>query len=212
MKNLRAYSITVYFLLASICSVFANDENGISIRRMERDDIESIVQYYSSLPVFAEDYDYPSEGIRGLLEAAVFSTECAMFSIVKAEAVEPKREQVVGFVRFREIKSSSPEILYTLSPSFWGSGVMTEAVRLSAEIIFKDPSVTGLNANVFPRNKGSVRVLEKSGFVFIEARVHKDADVATNEEAPINLYHLSREHFLEILNSETKHGSTSESN
>jgi len=58
---------------------------------------------------------------------------------------------------------------YWLTPSAWGRGIATEALRLLVERAFKD-GYRRLQAHVFAPNIASVRVLEKCGFT-LEARL-----------------------------------------
>jgi [ribosomal protein S5]-alanine N-acetyltransferase len=54
---------------------------------------------------------------------------------------------------------------YWLGEPWWGRGIMTAAVRATAEHIFAQLGVVRLEAPVFAWNPASMRVLEKSGFV-----------------------------------------------
>ncbi|QDT70129.1 ribosomal-protein-S5-alanine N-acetyltransferase [Planctomycetes bacterium MalM25] len=53
---------------------------------------------------------------------------------------------------------------YALSKTLWGQGVMTEATRLVAEHLWRDPTVWRIDAHTHVDNVGSQRVLEKAGF------------------------------------------------
>ena len=55
------------------------------------------------------------------------------------------------------------ELGYVLAKKCWGQGITTEAVKLALEKGFDDLSIVRIEAFVDPQNKGSVRVLEKSG-------------------------------------------------
>jgi RimJ/RimL family protein N-acetyltransferase len=54
------------------------------------------------------------------------------------------------------------EIGYLVGRQFWGRGIATEALRQFLSIVTERP----LEGWVAPRNAGSIRVLEKNGFVF----------------------------------------------
>src|SRR5947209_8962735 len=58
---------------------------------------------------------------------------------------------------------------YWLTPSAWGRGIATQALRLVVERAFND-GYRRLQAHVFAPNVASVRVLEKCGFT-LEARL-----------------------------------------
>jgi RimJ/RimL family protein N-acetyltransferase len=54
---------------------------------------------------------------------------------------------------------------YWLAEPFWGRGIMTAAVRTTAEYVFAQFDIARLVSPVFEWNPASMRVLEKSGFV-----------------------------------------------
>jgi RimJ/RimL family protein N-acetyltransferase len=64
----------------------------------------------------------------------------------------------VGFFRL-------PEIGFILRRDLWGRGLVTEAARRVIEHVLLTRDVGELQADVDPRNVGSIRVLERLGFV-----------------------------------------------
>jgi [ribosomal protein S5]-alanine N-acetyltransferase len=56
------------------------------------------------------------------------------------------------------------EIGYELDPAAWGSGVMTEALRVMLRYGYDTMGLHRAEANIAPENTGSRRVLEKLGF------------------------------------------------
>lgn len=58
-----------------------------------------------------------------------------------------------------------PEIGFILKREHWGKGIMTEAAAALIERLFRVRAVPELTADVDPRNVGSLRVLERLGFV-----------------------------------------------
>lgn len=62
------------------------------------------------------------------------------------------------------------QIGYWLGEEHWRQGIATEAVSAASDWVFGEfGHVLRLEAEVYEGNEGSVRVLEKAGFVF-EAR------------------------------------------
>ena len=55
---------------------------------------------------------------------------------------------------------------YWLGESFWGRGVMTEAVVTFTDFCFNNFSLRRIYAEAYANNPASARVLEKAGFVF----------------------------------------------
>lgn len=58
---------------------------------------------------------------------------------------------------------------YSVAGGFEGSGYATEAVRHMIPVIFTFPGIRRIVATTFPELKGSIRVLEKNGFVPVPA-------------------------------------------
>ncbi len=58
------------------------------------------------------------------------------------------------------------EIGYWLAKPFWGQGIMTRVVTTFSDYCIGQRSVKQLEATVFTFNAGSVKVLQKAGFVY----------------------------------------------
>jgi len=58
-----------------------------------------------------------------------------------------------------------PEIGFILSPDQWGRGYAAEAMVAYLDHVFARPDVGHLIADVDPRNKGSLALLQRHGFV-----------------------------------------------
>lgn len=58
------------------------------------------------------------------------------------------------------------EIGYWLGETFWGRGIVSEAVAALTEWAFTELGLVRLYAPVFARNTASARVLEKAGYEF----------------------------------------------
>jgi [ribosomal protein S5]-alanine N-acetyltransferase len=68
-----------------------------------------------------------------------------------------------GFLNY-EKKHNRMEIGYDLAPEFWGQGFMPEALKLIIEFGFSKMRINKIEAKVEPKNKASIRLLEKLGF------------------------------------------------
>ncbi|NLI92309.1 MAG: GNAT family N-acetyltransferase [Peptococcaceae bacterium] len=85
------------------------------------------------------------------------------------------KDQAVGGISFEsqgDIFRRSAEIGYWLGEDYWNKGVMTEAVKAITAFAFQNFDLCRLYAGVFATNPASVRVLEKSGYIF-EGRLRK---------------------------------------
>jgi ribosomal-protein-alanine N-acetyltransferase len=63
------------------------------------------------------------------------------------------------------------EIGYDLLKEYWGLGIMSEAVKAIVEYGFDELNLVRVEATVDTENIGSIRVLEKNGFVLEGCRV-----------------------------------------
>jgi ribosomal-protein-alanine N-acetyltransferase len=83
----------------------------------------------------------------------------------------------IGLLPKDDVYFRSAEIGYWLGESYWGRGIVTEAVTAVVEYAFGAFEICRIYAGVFDYNKPSTRVLEKAGFTF-EARLHKSVTKA----------------------------------
>lgn len=70
----------------------------------------------------------------------------------------------IGFTDLQIGKSHKAELGYWLAQPYWGKGLMTHAVKVAVQTGFTDFNLIRISAHVFDFNRGSARVLEKSGF------------------------------------------------
>jgi ribosomal-protein-alanine N-acetyltransferase len=90
-------------------------------------------------------------------------------------AIEIDGEAVggIGVHLLDDVRRRSAEIGYWLSESYWGNGIVTDAVSSLIPVAFERFDIVRLQAGIFSNNPGSMRVLEKCGF--IREAVHKHA-------------------------------------
>ena len=69
----------------------------------------------------------------------------------------------MGFWRWNQLHFNA-EIGYELAPSFWGRGIMVEAIRPILAYGFTTMQLHRVEANIDEENHASQRVLEKLGF------------------------------------------------
>ena len=80
----------------------------------------------------------------------------------------------IGAFRSDNIHRQSAELGYYLSEDYWGQGIGTKAVKQVTDHIFKETEIIRIFAEPFSTNRGSCRILEKSGFQF-EGTLRKNA-------------------------------------
>ena len=107
---------------------------------------------------------------RGWLEFLQTMTPLSVWAIeVGGEAVG-----CIGLQLQEDVERVSAELGYWLGEPFWGRGITSEAVRAVTAHAFDAFSLTRVYALPFADNIGSIRVLEKAGFV-LEARMPRSA-------------------------------------
>jgi ribosomal-protein-alanine N-acetyltransferase len=72
---------------------------------------------------------------------------------------------VIGLDMRNDVYQKAPLMGYWLGETYWGSGIMPQAVRLMVNYAFTQMDIVRLQAGVFSNNPRSMRVLEKAGFV-----------------------------------------------
>jgi len=70
----------------------------------------------------------------------------------------------IGFSPGTDVERYSAEIGYWLGESYWGRGIMPEAVHLVSQYAFERCDLLRLFALPFADNAQSIRVLEKAGY------------------------------------------------
>ncbi|MDO3645066.1 GNAT family N-acetyltransferase [Mucilaginibacter sp. L3T2-6] len=79
---------------------------------------------------------------------------------------------------------------YWLGESYWGRGIMPQAVKLVADYTFANFDIHRLQAGIFGNNTRSMRVLEKAGFV--KEGILKNAVIKNGVVLDEHVYGLSR--------------------
>jgi len=91
--------------------------------------------------------------------------------------------EAIGCIGLRlgdDVHRQTAELGYWLGEAFWGRGIMTEAVQEFTGWAFKAFDLQRIFAQPFADNTGSIRVLEKAGFMCegrMRANVFKDGKV-----------------------------------
>ena len=106
-------------------------------------------------------HPYTRENASAFLKAATSAAETSNLAIdVNGEAVG-----AIGYVPGIDVERYSAEIGYWLGESHWGKGIATEALLLVTDHVFSTVNLLRLFALPFADNTGSMRVLEKAGYV-----------------------------------------------
>ena len=138
----------------------------LKVRSWRKDDLQALLRHANNAKIAAnlrDQFPHPytrRDGIDFLDFAHSQEPECSF-------AIEYGDEAVggVGFLVGRDIARMSAEMGYWLSEEFWGRGIATRAVSAMSEWAFDNYKLARVFAMAFAHNTGSIRVLEKSGFV-----------------------------------------------
>ncbi len=97
----------------------------------------------------------------------------------------------IGLHGMKDVYRYNCEIGYWLSESFWGRGIMSDAVGAMVEYAFVNKHWLRLFASIFENNTASMRVLEKNGFK--REAIHKRAVMKEGKLLDEHLFALLRE-------------------
>jgi ribosomal-protein-alanine N-acetyltransferase len=145
------------------------------IRAWSPSDRESLVRHANNPKIAANLRDafpspYSLEDADRFIALASERTPRASFAI----EVDGEAAGGIGLMLHSDVERISAELGYWLAETYWGRGVMTEAVRAFTDWGFATFSLTRIYALPYGTNLPSVRVLEKAGFVY-EGRLRRSA-------------------------------------
>ena len=137
-----------------------------TVRAWRMTDAESLVRHANSINVARQLRDrfphpYTRANAHAFLKAA---TSSAGFDNLAIE-VNGEAAGAIGHVAGTDVERYSAEIGYWLGEAHWGRGIVTEALVLVTAHLFTTGRLLRLFALPFADNIGSMRVLEKAGYV-----------------------------------------------
>jgi [ribosomal protein S5]-alanine N-acetyltransferase len=141
------------------------------VRQWRADDLDSLVRHANNRAIWLNLRDrfphpYRDEDGRGFLSFASALSPSTLWAI----EVDGAAVGGIGLELHSDVERVSAEIGYWLGQEFWGRGLMTDVVRAVTAQVFRDFELTRLYALPFAENIGSIRVLEKAGYV-LEGRM-----------------------------------------
>lgn len=110
-----------------------------------------------------------------------------------------EKDEIIGTIglhvrNFENALANQKEIGYVLDDTYWGLGLMPEAVDRLLEYAFYDLELSKVLCGHYVGNLQSKRVIEKTGFhrTHIEQREHYDHSMID-----VQMYELTRNEFIE---------------
>ena len=140
------------------------DGHRCCVRAWRPSDLASLVRHADNLNVARHLRDrfphpYTVKDAQAFLDHAASGDPGNLAIEVDGEAAG-----AIGYLPGRDIERFSAEIGYWLGESLWGRGIVTEALMLVTAHVFEQGYLR-LFALPFADNTGSIRVLEKAGYV-----------------------------------------------
>jgi RimJ/RimL family protein N-acetyltransferase len=137
-----------------------------TVRAWAPHDLDALVRHANNFNVSRQLRDrfphpYTRSAGRAFLEQVVPLRPVTNFAI----EVDGAPAGGIGFAVGTDVERFSAEIGYWLGEAFWGRGIVTEALSLVTEYAFARTNLLRLFALPFADNVGSLRVLEKAGYV-----------------------------------------------
>jgi [ribosomal protein S5]-alanine N-acetyltransferase len=145
------------------------------VRRWRMSDADALVRHANNIRVAQQLRDrFPHPYTRRhAIDFLRFSTSPSDPANLAIE-VDGEAVGAVGYVAGTDVERYSAEIGYWLGEPYWGRGIVTEAVILVTGHVFQALNMLRLYALPFADNTGSMRVLEKAGYVR-EARLRSSS-------------------------------------
>ncbi|MBW4422601.1 MAG: GNAT family N-acetyltransferase [Myxacorys californica WJT36-NPBG1] len=144
-------------------------ENSFSLSNVQLSDADACVEHLNNPLIHqtTENIPYPytkQQALQWIQRYLDITDRCRKFHLL---TIRDSQAQMVGAIGIGEMDERNPhvaELGYWLAVSYWGQGVMTEAVRVFIHYAFAELELYRLWTRVFEFNLGSRRVLEKNGF------------------------------------------------
>lgn len=145
----------------------------LALQVFRKSDGEKVLDYYQRNRDFLEEWDpHRPFGFYTLnYQEQMLEKEYKLYeekSMIKLW-ISPKEDlsKTIGFVVFNNIIRGcflSCHLGYKLDKDYINHGYVTEAVKKGIDIMFGEYGLHRIEANIMPKNKRSIRVVEKLGF------------------------------------------------
>jgi ribosomal-protein-alanine N-acetyltransferase len=137
-----------------------------TVRSWRMEDAEAVVRHANNINVARQLRDrfphpYTRANAIAFLKSAVANSDASNLAI----EVDGAAAGAIGYVRGTDVERYSAEIGYWLGELYWRRGIASEALVLVTDYAFSTLNLLRLFALPFADNLGSMRVLEKAGYV-----------------------------------------------
>jgi len=108
----------------------------------------------------------------------------------------PKLIGTINLFNFQE-QSKRAEISYILDPTYWGIGIMTEALTAIYEYVFKNMKLNRLEADIDSKNKKTAILLKNMGFK--KEGCLKERWIVNGQVTDSEIYGLTKKEYLKKI-------------
>ncbi len=164
----------------------------IRLRPFHPSDYKSIATYANNRLVWENlrdrfPFPYSEEDALQFINMATTYSPTTEFAIdLNGEAIG-----AAGIILKDDVYKGNGEIGYWIGEPFWGKGIGTQVVKELLHIAFDELNLYRIFAEVFEKNVGSARVLEKNGL--IKEAVLKNAIVKDGVRQSLLIYSINIE-------------------
>ncbi len=143
----------------------------VILRQLKKSDAVSIYHYAKDRAItkWTTHIPYPYPRGAALIFIRRSAQQIKAGKLVNYGITLKGTDEVIGLIGLNKIKIDKEmqraEIGYWLGKPFWGSGIMSEAVKLMLDLAFHNLKLHRVYAGVFQSNPASLRVLKKVGFI-----------------------------------------------
>lgn len=142
------------------------DKTKFKIRPWEMSDIDSLVKYANNWNVAKNMTDkfphpYTENNGKAFIEFATKDFPLHLFAI----DLDGKAIGGIGIHPQEDIHRNNAELGYWLAESFWGQGIISDAIKQMVDFAFNTYEINRVFAIPFGTNIASQKVLEKNNFI-----------------------------------------------
>ena len=139
---------------------------GFTLRPFRLTDKEALVKHGNNQKISDNLRDrfphpYTAEGAEWFINYVLADNDPVKNFIIE---VRGEAAGAISFTPGEDVYRLNAEIGYWLGETFWGKGIMTNAIQMMVKYIFENFAIKRIFAVPFASSKASMRALEKAGF------------------------------------------------
>ena len=141
-------------------------DGNIILRRLNKDDRQSLAYLANNKKIWDNVCDYiPYPYTENDAESFINLTMLETIPMTFAIEYSGQFCGVIGLTGQRDVYKKTAEIGYWIGEPFWNKGIATTAVKLMTSYGLQSLDFVRIHTGVFEYNVGSMRALEKNGYV-----------------------------------------------